>query len=210
VAESAKAARESAKQVKRASEQAKGGGALQVYRKFSRTYPWVTAFGICFFKGAFADFFVQKIIEKRTEVDTTRTFALALFSGSYCGCAQHFVFNIAFTRIVGTSTKLPAAIAKTFLDFLGHAPFMYLPCYLAFDQFMRFGVDPWKLWERWERDLWNTWCAYIKVWPFVMMVAFTVVPMELRISVLACVSVVWLMVLSCVAHSKDEVHDSEH
>lgn len=169
------------------------------YRHLCSTWPWAMAFSICFLKGAAADTFAQKAIEKRAVIDERRTLGLALFSGAYCGCAQHFVFNVAFTWILGTCTKLPTAIKKTFLDFLGHAPFLYLPTYLAFDEFLRFETLR-GLWDRIQVDLWNTWCAYIKVWPPVMMFCFTIVPVELRVTCLACVSVVWLMILSCVAH----------
>mmetsp|Transcript_158359 Transcript_158359/g.303885 ORF Transcript_158359/g.303885 Transcript_158359/m.303885 type:complete len:236 (-) Transcript_158359:65-772(-) len=176
-----------------------GTNIVQRYRSFSLAYPFTAAFGICAAKGFLADAFAQKVIERKPGFEPRRAIAMTLFSGSYCGCAQHFVFNVAFTRIFGTCTKLPTAMKKMVADFSGHAPFMYMPTYFAFDELLRFGTLA-GLWERYKEDLPKTMKEYLKVWPAVMMCLFTVVPVELRITVLAAVSFVWLIILSVTAH----------
>lgn len=169
------------------------------YTSLCKAFPFAMSFTICGVKGCLADLFCQTIVERRERVDTKRTLGMTLFSGSYCGMAQHFVFNVAFTKIFGVCTKLPTAISKTVTDAFVHAPLFYLPTYLAYDELMRFGSLS-GMPDRIAKDLYGTWSAYMKVWPAVCMGLFTIVPVELRITCLATVSLVWLVVLSAVAH----------
>jgi len=76
---------------------------------------------------------------------------------------------------------------------------MYLPAYLASDELLRFKTLA-GLGERLKKDLGKVFTQYLKVWPCVTLFLFTVVPVELRITVLAGVSFAWLIILSVASH----------
>lgn len=176
------------------------------FRELSRQHPFTISFAVCFGKGVIADLVAQKVVHKKEDVDLRRMAGMALFSGAYCGCAQHFVFNILFTRLLGAATTGVVAVKKMLLDVSVHAPFMYLAAYSVFIETLEFGVDANPL-ARWRRDVLDSMRAYVKVWPPVMLGLFTVVPTELRVSVLACVSFFWLVILSCVSHSDGQTKE---
>ena len=52
------------------------------------------------------------------------------------------------------------------------------------------------------------WQTYWSMWPPVHLLSFTVIPQELRISFVACVSFVWLVYLSNASHQHHE-HDAD-
>lgn len=145
--------------------------------------------------------------------------AFALFSAAYLGCCQHVIYNIAFTRVFGSAQTLGVGIRKTIADVCLHVPFIYLPCYYTFQHnvvyssgsaseglrrlYLGVGGQP--------AELINTMRNYVKVFPGVILLNFTVIPTELRITTIACVSFVWLVILSTISHKYGEEsnHDAE-
>ena len=182
--------------------------ALQTYRRLACKYPLRTSFGVCFVKGVVSDAFAQKCIE-RGNFNPRRNLAFATFSGAYLGCGQHYVYNVAFTRMFGTSTTFLTGLQKTAADLFGHTPFMYLPLYYAFEDTALGGSVTNGLTRLYGRDpetglpteLLKVVSQYACIFPLVHLINFTITPIEMRIGVVACTSVVWLVVLSTISHT---------
>merc|ERR1719433_247389 len=66
-------------------------------------------------------------------MDWRRNAAFATFSGAYLGIGQHYVYNVAFTRLFGAGNDLKTASIKVFADATVHVPMIYLPLYYTFE-----------------------------------------------------------------------------
>eukprot|EP00747_Dinoflagellata_sp_TGD_P170839 gnl/TRDRNA2_/TRDRNA2_203454_c0_seq1.p1 gnl/TRDRNA2_/TRDRNA2_203454_c0~~gnl/TRDRNA2_/TRDRNA2_203454_c0_seq1.p1 ORF type:complete len:238 (+),score=9.40 gnl/TRDRNA2_/TRDRNA2_203454_c0_seq1:52-765(+) len=170
------------------------------FRSLNLRYPFAMAFGVCFLNGVASDSLAQSMSQQLEELQLNRIIAMALFSGSYCGCAQHFLYNVVFTQLLGSSTALwPTAVLKVALDALLIGPFVYMPTYFCFDEVLRFGSMA-GLYDRWCADIWRSMCEYWKIWPPVCLALFVIVPVELRIGVFTGVSFCWQTILSLLVH----------
>jgi len=183
------------------------------YRDFSKQNPLSCAFATCFVKGACSDLFAQKFVEKK-EVNWRRNLCFATYSGAYCGVAQHFVYNVYFTKWFGSGQDIMTATKKVAADALVHVPFIYLPVYYIFENGVLAGEGPSKSLKKWREQLWQVMKAYWSVWTVFHFVNFTLTPPELRIGAIACVSFIWLIIISFISHKsilgeKNENHASE-
>lgn len=169
------------------------------YRGLQKAFPYAMGFAICFCKGAVADVIAQKAVEKRKTLNTRRLLGMALFSGSFCGCTYHFCFNVAFPRIFGVAQTLRTAAAKAAADAIVVFPFMYMPIYFCFDEVFALGNTK-GIVARWHSEIWPAMKQYKNVWPATMLISFTVVPVELRVTFVAGVSFMWLICLSTFSH----------
>ena len=106
---------------------------LGLYRKLSTRAPLGVAFATCFVKGSASDAVSQQVVEQRPALDVQRNTAFAFFSGAYLGCGQHFVYNVAFTRVFGSGRSAGVALCKVLADAIVHVPCVYLPLYYAFE-----------------------------------------------------------------------------
>lgn len=175
------------------------GVAFSRYRTLSQASPFLMGFGVCFAKGIIADTLAQKVIERRRDLDLRRMLAMALFSGTFCGCAYHVIFNTVFTRLWGTARSLSNLFAKVAADGLVVFPLLYMPTYFFFDETVRF-CSMSNIAARWSNEMDETMRNYVKIWPATMVCVFTIVPVELRVSFIAGVSLVWLIILSVISH----------
>ena len=175
---------------------------LAAYRRASRAAPLATAFVTCWFKGSASDVIAQTQLEKSERVDWRRNFAFGFFSAAYLGIGQHLVYNVAFTRIFGTSTDLVTALQKVAADSAVHVPMIYLPLYYAFKAAALGEGEGTAMsgLEQYSDDFWPVMTTYVSTWPVVHLISFTVMPVELRIGFVACVSFCWLIYLSHTSH----------
>lgn len=95
---------------------------LERYRGASRRRPLAVAFATCCLKGSASDLVAQLAVERKAQPTWQRTAAFAAFSGLYLGVGQHFVYNVAFTRLFGAGMELRVGVRKVLADLLGHAP----------------------------------------------------------------------------------------
>jgi hypothetical protein len=63
-------------------------GMLGRYASFYSRSPYIASFGTCLVKGAAADAIAQTQIERTERFSFRRNALFALWSASYCGCAQ--------------------------------------------------------------------------------------------------------------------------
>ena len=78
--------------------------------------------------------------------DFRRNLAFATFSGAYLGCAQHYIYNMLFTRWVdvpfAAASAGKRAALKVLLDGIWHVPLVYLPLYYGFENAMLHSRTP--------------------------------------------------------------------
>lgn len=187
-------------------------------------YPF--AFGVVLsgFKTSFSDLLVQKIVERRQEIDWRRNAAFASFGFLYLGGVQYTIYVPIFGRLfphaktfvkLGWRQKLRdtkglfAVFAQTFLDQCIHHPLMYFPAFyctreLVMSEKPNFGkvIDNYK--QNMKEDLLALW----KIWVPATAINFAFMPMHLRIPFAAGVSLLWTCVLSTM-RGGDITHSDE-
>lgn len=142
-----------------------------------------------------------------------RNFAFALFSGAYLGCFQHLLYNIAFTRLFGSGQSLKVATRKVAADYFVTTPFLYLPIYYASEYAIlqgdpSAGVSTYFVGKDGKPpEMVPVMKRYTIIWPAFHLFNFTVTPPELRIAAIACVSFLWLTILSNVSHQDMETEE---
>eukprot|EP00931_Biecheleriopsis_adriatica_P059488 TRINITY_DN35604_c0_g1_i2.p1 TRINITY_DN35604_c0_g1~~TRINITY_DN35604_c0_g1_i2.p1 ORF type:complete len:248 (+),score=38.71 TRINITY_DN35604_c0_g1_i2:48-791(+) len=171
------------------------------YRELNKSLPFTMAFLLYSSKAAGCDIFAQKVIEKRKQLEARRMIAAALFGGVYAGCVQHFIFNRVFTVLFGSAGSIATGAKKTMADALVQTPLMWLPTFLAFDEVLCHGSIV-GLKDRWCREVGPTMKLYAMMWPAVHLYNFAFVPVELRMTVIAAASLVWLTGTSILTHSR--------
>jgi protein Mpv17 len=173
---------------------------VRMYRSASRASPLAVAFATCYAKGSASDVIAQLQLEKREKIDWRRNVAFATFSGAYAGVAQHYIYNVGFSRVFGAGTDLATAARKVAADSLIHVPFFCLPIYYPFETVMLGQGSVADGWRRYRADAYDVLTTYWTIWPPVHALNFTLMPTEMRISVVACMSFVWLIYLSNKSH----------
>ena len=205
---------------------------LGLYRKLSTRAPLGVAFATCFVKGSASDAVSQQVVEQRPALDVQRNTAFAFFSGAYLGCGQHFVYNVAFTRVFGSGRSAGVALCKVLTDAIVHVPCVYLPLYYAFETPALGKGSPYDGLVRYREDAYDVLTTYWSTWPAVHFVSFTMLPPEvrprrltaapplaseryrsarlpivhcqLRIAFVASASFLWLIYLSFASHKRIE------
>lgn len=172
---------------------------LSWYRNLSKAFPYTVAFVLFSGKALTMDLVAQTSVEEKESIDKQRAVAMWAFGGFYTGFFQQYLLNTVFDRVFGGSTALLVAVAKMLCDACIHTPFIYVPVFLAVDEYLRFGTLA-GLWRRWCSDIGGIVKTYFLIWPPCMIFMFTLCPVELRMSVMALFSLVWLLSLSLVSH----------
>ena len=177
---------------------------LTAYRAASVSAPLTTAFATCFVKGSASDAIAQTQVERHERIDWRRNAAFALFSGGYLGVGQHYVYNVAFTRLFGRGTDLVTGLKKVVADSAVHVPMCYLPLYYPYKAMVLGEGTALDGLRRYRHDAYDVLTTYWSAWPLVHLTSFTVMPQELRISFVAGVSFVWLVYLSYASHREKD------
>lgn len=166
------------------------------YRAANEEKPYYMGFIVCCLKGMVASYIAQKAIEGKPDIDELQVLSMALFSGTFCGCGYHFLFNVVGARIFGTSASTAIVFARAAMDGLVIFPFMYMPTFIAFDEVLRYAGAGSGIFVRWRAEIATAMYEYMKIWPPAMVLVFKVAPVELRVSCIAAVSFAWLIILS--------------
>lgn len=180
---------------------------LKWYAGTYRKWPYALAFATCFIKGSISDGITQTKLESNNEMDYKRNGRFAVWSGLYCGCIQHIIYNIFYTRLFPVITPLNR-IGVTMIDCFGHVPFVFFPNYYIFRSLILGGTMNEGLNEYWN-DKWNVLSAYWKLWIPSMFCIMSFVPFEFRIFVIGSVSIVWLIILSYLVPMTEQDKDPE-
>lgn len=141
---------------------------------------------------------LEPILDMPRVLDMQRALAMALFSGTFCGCGYHWIFNRGYSVIFGASTTWSTAIGKTIGDALVVFPLMYMPTFYFFDEVVRSGSLQ-RIPQRFWKEMGSCMETYMYIWPIANMLMFKVVPAELKVTYIAAVSFGWLLILSYIA-----------
>lgn len=178
------------------------------------------------FKTSFSDLLVQKVVERREEIDWKRNAAFASFGFVYLGGVQYILYVPIFPRLFPSAARFAAKpfreklkdtkgmfhlSAQVFLDQCVHHPLMYFPAFYCTKELVMsdkpdFGKVLSEYVDHMEEDLKALW----KIWVPATLVNFAFMPMHLRIPCVAATSLVWTCILSAmrggdVVHSDDMV-----
>ena len=80
------------------------------------------------------------------------------------GCGQYFVYNVAFTALIGAGTCTKTVLKKLAADCFIHTPFMWLPVNLSMYETFKNGSLR-RVPERWRNEVLPTMTVYLMVWP---------------------------------------------
>lgn len=177
--------------------------AFRAFRSFARSSPLKSAFATCLVKGSASDAVAQTQVEKQPSMDWQRNATFAFFSGAYLGIGQHFVYNVAFTRIIGAGHDFRTGLLKVIADSTVHVPCIYLPLYYPFKTVALGEGSAADGLKRYRADAYDVLTTYWSMWPALHLFNFTLMPTELRIHLIAAVSFVWLVYLSYASHKED-------
>ena len=179
---------------------------------YSRTYkrlPYPMAFITCFGKGSLSDGITQTKLEKNTKqihkdqwLDYKRNVRFAVWSGTYCGCIQHFVYNVLYARLFPSTTVLSRLICTLF-DCFVHGPVSYFPSYYISKSLMTGGTAM-EGFDEYRNNIWKILTPYWKVWcPSIFLIMFFLPP-QFRVLAIAGVSLFWLILLSYMSPMVEE------
>ena len=170
------------------------------------------AFGTCFVKGSISDGITQTKLEKQCDdnnnaiLDYKRNMRFATWSGAYCGCIQHWVYNIFYGRLFPGTSILSRALCTAF-DCTIHAPMFYFPSYYISKSLMTGGTANDGL-NEYINNKWDILIPYWRIWiPTIFAVMFFI-PFEFRVITIGLVSLFWLILLSYMVPMKDKDEDA--
>ena len=176
-------------------------------------------------KTSFSDLLVQKVIERKEEIDWKRNSAFAAFGFIYLGGVQYMLYVPIFSRLFPGTASFVAkpfaqklrdvkgmmqVTAQVFLDQCVHHPLMYFPAFYCTKELVMNTENPdfTKVLSNYRENLTDDLKALWKIWVPCTFVNFTFMPMHLRIPFVAGVSLVWTCVLSAT-RGGDVVHGED-
>lgn len=180
---------------------------------FYQTKPFEAAFITCACKASAADFITQKRQDntpnnsnKQQEIDMSRNLAFIIYGGIYQGCFQQFLYNTLFPMFFGTEVSLVSVVEQVAVDMLAVTPLLCLPmAYLVkasmnTQESFQQGLEKYFRHVQEEGLLFKYWMLWIPV----QSITFGLIPEHLRIVFIACVSFVWLMILSQISSTSEQ------
>jgi predicted amino acid-binding ACT domain protein len=172
------------------------------------------AFGVVFsgIKTSCSDLLVQKVVERREEIDWKRNGAFAAFGFIYLGGVQYALYVPIFGRLFPGAAAFAAKsipdklrdvrgmfqlVAQVFLDQCVHHPLLYFPVfYCTREVVMQKQPDFRRCLEDYHRNLKEDLLALWTIWVPAMAINFSFMPMYARIPFVASVSLLWTCILS--------------
>jgi predicted amino acid-binding ACT domain protein len=176
------------------------------------------------FKTSFSDLLVQKVVERKEEVDWRRNAAFATFGFCYLGGVQYALYVPIFGRLFPNAANFAAKPfaqkirdargmmnlgAQVFLDQCVHHPLMYFPAFYCTKEIvMSDKPDLGKVMREYQKNMKEDLAALWKIWVPLTVVNFAFMPMHLRVPFAAGVSLLWTCVLSTM-RGGDIVHGED-
>mmetsp|Transcript_20464 Transcript_20464/g.68711 ORF Transcript_20464/g.68711 Transcript_20464/m.68711 type:complete len:418 (-) Transcript_20464:351-1604(-) len=193
--------------------------------RFAKSSPLLFGIGYSGAKTSFCDLMVQKVVEKREEIDWKRNAAFATFGFFYLGGVQYALYVPIFGRLFPNAANFAAKpvaeklrdlpgirnlFAQVFLDQCVHHPLMYFPVfYMIKDAVTSPQPDPKKAIEKYVGNMQEDMIALWKVWVPSTFLNFAFMPMWLRIPWVASTSLVWTCILSAMRGGDEVVPTTE-
>jgi glycine cleavage system regulatory protein len=185
------------------------------------------AFGLVYsgVKTCACDLMVQKVVEKREEIDWRRNSAFAAFGFIYLGGVQYALYVPLFSRLFPNAASfasksvseklrdLPgirSLFAQVFIDQFVHHPLLYFPVfYMIKDAATSGRPDPIKAINQFRGNFKEDMVALWKVWVPSTFLNFAFMPMYLRIPWVASTSLIWTCILSAMRGGSETMPANE-
>lgn len=192
-------------------------------------YPFSFGVVVSGVKTSVVDLLVQKVVERKEEVDWKRNAAFATFGFVYLGGIQYFIYVPLFGRLFPNAAKFASKPLREkikdfsgirslgfqlFLDQCVHHPVMYFPAFYATKEIIMStnndGGKPdfKKAFELYRANLKDDMIALWKIWVPATLVNFAFMPMHMRIPYTATVSLLWTCILSSM-RGGDAIHGDD-
>lgn len=191
----------------------------------AKSSPLLFGIGYSGAKTSFCDLLVQKIVEKREEIDWKRNAAFATFGLFYLGGVQYALYVPVFGRMFPNAASFAAKpiseklkdlpgirnlFAQVFLDQCVHHPLMYFPVFYMIKDFVTSErPDPAKAIGKYIGNMQEDMVALWKVWVPSTFLNFAFMPMYLRIPWVASTSLIWTCILSAMRGGDETVPAAE-
>jgi len=193
--------------------------------RFAKASPF--AFGVAYsgLKTSACDLLVQKVVERREEIDWRRNAAFATFGFFYLGGVQYALYVPIFSRLFpNAATFASKTVAEKLKDFPGirnlfaqvfidqgvHHPLMYFPVfYMIKDAVTSDKPNPERAVNEYIGNMQEDLFALWKVWVPSTFLNFAFMPMWLRIPWVASTSAIWTCILSVMRGGSDSVPANE-
>ena len=188
--------------------------------RIAKTHPFKFGMGYSLLKTAGCDLMVQKVVEKREEVDWKRTLAFGSFGLFYLGGVQYAIYVPLFSRLFPNAAAFSAktiaekakdipgirnVCAQVFLDQCVHHPLMYFPVfYMLKDAITSEKPDPANAVQKYIGNAREDLAALWKIWIPSTFINFAFMPMWGRIPWVASTSLIWTCILSAMRGGADE------
>lgn len=196
---------------------------LEALKSFPRRRPVLFGVGFSCSKTSFADYLVQKFVEKREEIDIKRNLSFASFGFVYLGGIQYALYVPIFGRLFPNAAAfaakpliekladkrgMGAVVAQVALDQCVHHPLMYFPAFYMTRECIEKGAGIASVQaalEKYRANMKEDMVALWKVWVPVTFMNFALSPMWMRIPVVATTSLGWTCILSAMRGASNEI-----
>ena len=167
---------------------------------FLKANPLVGAAIVCAFKAGLADLVAQSRNKNGKHLDVRRSASFIVYGALYQGCAQELIYNNFYTWLFGSSTSLRVAVRKVLFDAVFHNAMVCIPMAYLVKSFV-FRFSPRTAIRQYIDDVMyhGLLIKYYAIWMPTNLCIFTVIPEHWRITVMACVSFFWMVILSTVS-----------
>uniref|UniRef100_A0A7S2IVA5 ACT domain-containing protein n=1 Tax=Haptolina brevifila TaxID=156173 RepID=A0A7S2IVA5_9EUKA len=187
--------------------------------RFAKTRPFAFGMGYSLFKTSGCDLMVQKVVEKREEIDWKRNIAFGTFGLFYLGGVQYILYVPIFSRLFPNAASFAAKtiaekardaqgirtlLAQVFIDQGVHHPLMYFPVFYMIKDFVTSDKpDPVRAVTEYKHNAQEDLIALWKVWIPSTLLNFAFMPMWARIPWVASTSLIWTCILSAMRGGSD-------
>ena len=184
---------------------------LSALSALPRRHPLLFSMAVCSCNATAADAIVQRFVERRPSLDTSRLATFAAFGVAYLGGWQYALQVRLFSAWFPSA---PAFVAKplgeklrdragqltvlrqVFVDLFLNHPLTYFPCFYATQRALQTGsVAGWA--ETYAANAADDLAALWTFWLPAQTLNFSVCPMWLRVPFVSSLSLLWTCVLSC-------------
>ena len=186
---------------------------------FLKAHPLVAAAMVCATKASAADWVAQKRQQRlcannnnndhdddasspppRKKLSFRRLFSFIVYGALYQGVAQELIYNGLYTRMFGSATTMDVVVKKVLFDAVFHNALVCIPMAyevkaFIFQYSLATGI------RQYIDDVMHhgLLLKYYALWIPVNAMLFTIVPTHWRITVMACVSFFWMIILSTIS-----------
>jgi len=202
-------------------------GFFKSMRNAFTRHPFITGVGLAGFKSAACDAGVQKLVEKREQLDLRRVTVFGSFGLIFAGAWQYLLFVKIMPRIVPGATAfiekplraklqdwpgMRGVLIQNFIENGINNPILFFPIFYSLKEFIeggnvKEGLAKYKL--HYKEDVIAIW----KLWIPAQLFNFAFSPMWLRVPFVAFVSAFWTSYISItrgapesVSREEDELH----